>query len=106
MSAVRDLNIGALMRRASVGAFLERVNAHLNDSGHEPRWLPVTEEEHQALGKPDSIGGCFVVPTCAGWVPNLIPGARAVYACTEHDDCREHPEIGVACWRERHEEKR
>lgn len=30
-----------------------------------------------------------------------IPGARAVYACTEHDDCREHPEIGVACWRER-----
>ena len=33
-----------------------------------------------------------------------IPGARAVYACTEHDDCREHAEVGVACWRERHEE--
>lgn len=36
-----------------------------------------------------------------------IPGARAVYACTEHDDCREHPEVGVACYRERcKEEKR
>ena len=26
---------------------------------------------------------------------------RLVYSCAEHDDCREHPEIGVACWRER-----
>lgn len=36
-----------------------------------------------------------------------IPGARSAYACTEHDDCREHPEVGVACYRERcKEEKR
>lgn len=40
-------------------------------------------------------------------VLETIPGARSVYACTEHDDCREHPEVGVACYRERcKEEKR
>lgn len=26
---------------------------------------------------------------------------RLVYACTEHEDCRDHPEIGVACWASR-----
>ncbi len=35
------------------------------------------------------------------YIAETIPGARAVYACTEHDDCREHPEVGVACYRER-----
>lgn len=28
-------------------------------------------------------------------------GARSVLACDVHEDCREHPEVGVACWRER-----
>jgi hypothetical protein len=31
-------------------------------------------------------------------VPYEVPDARAVYACTKHEDCREHPEVGVACW--------
>jgi hypothetical protein len=28
-------------------------------------------------------------------------GTTLVLACTEHQDCKEHPEIGVACFRER-----
>jgi hypothetical protein len=32
---------------------------------------------------------------------DLPEGAAMVFACAIHDNCREHPEIGVACYRQR-----
>lgn len=37
--------------------------------------------------------------TAAERPPRVLPRHRLVYSCAEHEDCREHPELGVACWR-------
>jgi len=57
-------------------------------------------------GRNDGLEACVRRALVALYGGETIHGARALYACTEHDDCREHPEVGVACWRERNEGKR